>query len=136
LETGCVYTAPRPRPSNGSVRDGRRQLTRRRRPRDQIATTMVASDARTLTAPADSLRRPQRRARIRRLVPGGRRHYLRSAAMEKPVIVRGRLIDHVHLVVTDLPARRRFYEAARGGLGLETGGEGPRRVRAPRLFAP
>jgi catechol 2,3-dioxygenase-like lactoylglutathione lyase family enzyme len=31
----------------------------------------------------------------------------------------GRLIDHVHLRVSDLAASRRFYEAALGALGLE-----------------
>ena len=30
----------------------------------------------------------------------------------------GRLIDHVHLKVTDLSASRRFYDAALGALGL------------------
>ena len=30
----------------------------------------------------------------------------------------GRLIDHVHLVVTDLAASRRFYEAVLGALGF------------------
>ncbi len=30
----------------------------------------------------------------------------------------GRLIDHVHLKVKDLPASRRFYDAALGALGL------------------
>ena len=31
----------------------------------------------------------------------------------------GRLLDHVHLVVRDLPASRRFYEAALAALGRE-----------------
>ena len=38
---------------------------------------------------------------------------------------RGRLIDHVHLVVRDLAASRRFYEAAFQALGLKVEGEGP-----------
>lgn len=38
---------------------------------------------------------------------------------------RGRLIDHVHLVVRDLGASRRFYEAAFTALGLKVEGEGP-----------
>lgn len=38
---------------------------------------------------------------------------------------RGRLIDHVHLVVRDLAASRRFYEAAFKALGLKVEGEGP-----------
>ena len=37
-----------------------------------------------------------------------------EAAVEKPIIVRGRLIDHVQLVVSDLGASRRFYEAVLG----------------------
>src|SRR5688572_11800391 len=39
-------------------------------------------------------------------------------------IHRGRLIDHVHLVVTDLAASKRFYGAALGALGIPPGGEG------------
>jgi catechol 2,3-dioxygenase-like lactoylglutathione lyase family enzyme len=50
---------------------------------------------------------------------------LTLAAMDKPVIVRGRLFDHVQLVVNDLPACRRFYEAVMGALGIDIGGEGP-----------
>lgn len=38
---------------------------------------------------------------------------------------RGRLIDHVQLVVRDLAVSRRFYEAAFGALGLKVEGEGP-----------
>lgn len=38
---------------------------------------------------------------------------------------RGRLIDHVHLVVQDLATSRRFYEAAFDALGLKIGHEGP-----------
>ncbi|MEZ0243969.1 MAG: VOC family protein [Sphingomonas sp.] len=38
---------------------------------------------------------------------------------------RGRLIDHVQLVVKDLPASRRFYEALIEVLGIPFGGEGP-----------
>lgn len=38
---------------------------------------------------------------------------------------RGRLIDHVQLVVKDLAASRRFYEAAFRALGLKIEGEGP-----------
>src|SRR5688500_13674944 len=39
---------------------------------------------------------------------------------------RGRLIDHVHLVVRDLPASRSFYEAVLAVLGIpiSSGGEG------------
>jgi catechol 2,3-dioxygenase-like lactoylglutathione lyase family enzyme len=45
--------------------------------------------------------------------------------MEKPIIVRGRLIDHIQLVVDDLPANRRFYEAVLKLLDVPIGGEGP-----------
>ena len=38
---------------------------------------------------------------------------------------RGRLIDHVQLVVRDLGASRRFYEAVFETLGIGVGGEGP-----------
>lgn len=37
---------------------------------------------------------------------------------------RGRLIDHIGLVVKDLPASRRFYEAALQALGIPLGGAG------------
>ena len=36
---------------------------------------------------------------------------------------RGRLIDHIQLVVRDLPASRRFYDAVFKVLGLPIGGE-------------
>lgn len=38
---------------------------------------------------------------------------------------RGRLIDHVQLVVKDLAASRRFYDAAFAALGLKVETEGP-----------
>lgn len=38
---------------------------------------------------------------------------------------RGRLIDHVQLVVQDLAASRRFYDAAFEALGLKVEAEGP-----------
>jgi catechol 2,3-dioxygenase-like lactoylglutathione lyase family enzyme len=37
---------------------------------------------------------------------------------------RGRLIDHLQLVVKDLPASRRFYEAILQSLGIPIGGAG------------
>jgi catechol 2,3-dioxygenase-like lactoylglutathione lyase family enzyme len=42
--------------------------------------------------------------------------------MEVHKLHRGRLIDHVQLVVKDLPASRRFYEAVIEVLGLTVGG--------------
>jgi catechol 2,3-dioxygenase-like lactoylglutathione lyase family enzyme len=45
--------------------------------------------------------------------------------MEVHELYRGRLIDHVQLVVKDLAASRRFYEAVLKTLGIPIGGEGP-----------
>jgi len=42
--------------------------------------------------------------------------------MEVQELHRGRLIDHIHLVVRDLPASRRFYEAVFLALGVSIGG--------------
>jgi catechol 2,3-dioxygenase-like lactoylglutathione lyase family enzyme len=39
-------------------------------------------------------------------------------------IHRGRLIDHLQLVVTDLAASKRFYAAVLGALGIPLGAEG------------
>lgn len=43
--------------------------------------------------------------------------------METTELHRGRLIDHIQLVVRDLAASRRFYEAVLEALGLPLGGE-------------
>lgn len=45
--------------------------------------------------------------------------------METNKLFRGRLIDHVQLVVRDLGASRRFYAAVLEGVGVPIGGEGP-----------
>lgn len=45
--------------------------------------------------------------------------------METQSLHRGRLIDHMQLVVRDLDASRKFYDAVFGALGLEIEGEGP-----------
>ena len=45
--------------------------------------------------------------------------------METQSLHRGRLIDHIQLVVRDLEASRRFYDAVFGALGLTIEGEGP-----------
>lgn len=45
--------------------------------------------------------------------------------METQSLHRGRLIDHIQLVVRDLDASRKFYDAVLGALGFEVGGEGP-----------
>lgn len=44
--------------------------------------------------------------------------------METMELHRGRLVDHIQLVVRDLDASRRFYEAVLGVLGVPIGGEG------------
>lgn len=43
--------------------------------------------------------------------------------METNTLHRGRLIDHIQLVVRDLPASRRFYDAVFEALGIPLGGE-------------
>lgn len=45
--------------------------------------------------------------------------------MESHQLHRGRLIDHVHLVVADLASSKRFYAAVFQALGVPLGGEGP-----------
>ena len=47
---------------------------------------------------------------------------------------RGRLIDHIHLVVRDLPASRRFYEAVLRALDVPIGGVGEDYFWADELF--
>jgi catechol 2,3-dioxygenase-like lactoylglutathione lyase family enzyme len=54
--------------------------------------------------------------------------------METNELHRGRLIDHIQLVVKDLAASRRFYEAAFEALGIPIGGEGPDWFWADELF--
>jgi catechol 2,3-dioxygenase-like lactoylglutathione lyase family enzyme len=44
--------------------------------------------------------------------------------METQTLHRGRLIDHLQLVVKDLGASKRFYSAVFGALGIPIGGEG------------
>lgn len=54
--------------------------------------------------------------------------------MEAMVLHRGRLIDHIQLVVADLAASRRFYEALFDVLGLEIGGGGDDHFWVDELF--
>ena len=54
--------------------------------------------------------------------------------MDVNALHRGRLIDHVQLVVRDLGASRRFYEAVFEVLGVPLGGEGPGFFWADELF--
>ena len=46
----------------------------------------------------------------------------------------GRLIDHVHLVVSDLAASRRFYEAVLSVLGRELASHGEHAFSCDELF--
>ncbi|TGU89162.1 VOC family protein [Mesorhizobium sp. M00.F.Ca.ET.151.01.1.1] len=54
--------------------------------------------------------------------------------METQELHRGRLIDHLQLVVRDLPASRRFYEAVFQVLGVPIGGTGEDYFWADELF--
>lgn len=54
--------------------------------------------------------------------------------METNELYRGRLIDHIQLVVKDLNASRKFYNAIFGALGIPIGGEGPDFFWADELF--
>lgn len=54
--------------------------------------------------------------------------------METQTLYRGRLIDHLQLVVRDLDASRRFYEAVLGALGIPLGGSGEGWFWADELF--
>jgi lactoylglutathione lyase len=54
--------------------------------------------------------------------------------METNEIHRGRLIDHLHLVVSDLGRSKRFYAAVFEALGIPLGGEGPGFFWADELF--
>lgn len=54
--------------------------------------------------------------------------------MEAQRLHRGRLIDHLQLVVKDLAASRRFYEAVLDAVGVPIGGEGDTYFWADELF--
>ena len=54
--------------------------------------------------------------------------------METQELHRGRLIDHIQLVVRDLPASRKFYEAVFEALGVPMGGTGEDFFWADELF--
>jgi catechol 2,3-dioxygenase-like lactoylglutathione lyase family enzyme len=47
---------------------------------------------------------------------------------------RGRLIDHLQLIVRDLPASRRFYQAVFDTIGIPIAGEGDTYFWADELF--
>ena len=54
--------------------------------------------------------------------------------METQELHRGRLVDHIQLVVADLGASRRFYEAAMGVLGIPLGGSAESHFWYDELF--
>src|SRR5687768_11666704 len=54
--------------------------------------------------------------------------------METQELHRGRLIDHVQLVVKDLPASKRFYQAVFAVLVMPVGGEADDYFWAAELF--
>lgn len=54
--------------------------------------------------------------------------------MEAQEIHRGRLIDHLQLVVRDLAAARRFYQAALAALGRSIDGDGDGFFYSDELF--
>ncbi len=54
--------------------------------------------------------------------------------METQELHRGRLFDHLQLVVRDLPASQRFYEAVLKVLGVPMGGTGDGYFWADELF--
>jgi catechol 2,3-dioxygenase-like lactoylglutathione lyase family enzyme len=54
--------------------------------------------------------------------------------METQSLQRGRLIDHIQLVVKDLGASKRFYTAVFGALGVPLEGEGEDHFWADELF--
>jgi catechol 2,3-dioxygenase-like lactoylglutathione lyase family enzyme len=54
--------------------------------------------------------------------------------METQELHRGRLIDHVQLVVRDLAASQKFYEAVLGALKIPLGGKGDDFFWADEIF--
>lgn len=54
--------------------------------------------------------------------------------METQTLHRGRLIDHIQLVVKDLPASQRFYEAVCAALNIPISGTGPDFFWVDELF--
>ena len=94
--------------------------SRRRRPCPRLA------EHGRRRAPARFRGRPP--ARAERRTPSGRRSVMRTQ------LHRGRLIDHVHLVVADVEASQRFYRAVLSVLGIALGGEGKEHFWADELF--
>jgi lactoylglutathione lyase len=59
---------------------------------------------------------------------------LYSRSMETNELHRGRLVDHLQLVVPELERSKRFYVAILQALGIPLGGEGPGYFWADELF--
>lgn len=57
-----------------------------------------------------------------------------DAIMETQELHRGRLIDHIQLVVADIKASKRFYRAIFDVLGVSVGGEADDYIWADELF--
>jgi catechol 2,3-dioxygenase-like lactoylglutathione lyase family enzyme len=54
--------------------------------------------------------------------------------METQELHRGRLVDHIQLVVRDIDASKKFYRAVFELLGIPLGGEAPDHIWADELF--
>ncbi len=54
--------------------------------------------------------------------------------METMELHRGRLVDHIQLVVSDIAASKRFYKAVFGVLEIPLGGEAADHIWADELF--
>jgi catechol 2,3-dioxygenase-like lactoylglutathione lyase family enzyme len=54
--------------------------------------------------------------------------------METQELHRGRLIDHIQLIVADFPACRKFYRAVFDVMGIPIGGEADDYIWADELF--
>src|SRR3546814_16361781 len=54
--------------------------------------------------------------------------------METQTLYRGRLIDHVQLVVRDIATSRRFYDAVMAALGVPLGGSADEHFWYDELF--
>lgn len=54
--------------------------------------------------------------------------------MPKMTLHRGRLIDHVHFVVADIEASKRFYEAVFAALKIPIGGSGEDHLWADEFY--
>ena len=54
--------------------------------------------------------------------------------MEAQELHRGRLIDHIQLIVRDIEASRRFYEAVFAAINIPIAGEGKDFIWADELF--